>query len=180
MVNDKLKEALQEIADKIQEIVHDRMRQAPLSKHGESLVGSKLWDSVQTTTNGIDTVAFQIADYWMYTNSGRFDGVGGFGDPRNGLLIDGITRMVGEKNLKFEGMTQTQTIWVITKSIWKNGIKARPFTKYKFVPKEQVDNIDYILDFLDDYWENDWMPQIINAITSELDNYFNNGNNTKQ
>ena len=171
MIEDKLRAVMIDIAERIKEITHQRMASAPPSKNGDTLVGTHLWDSVDTHTNGIDKISFAIANYYMYVNSGRFDGVGGMGHGKP-WLIEGIMDMVRRKNLQFKGMTQSQTAWVITKSIWKNGIKARPFTNHKFIPKDKVDDAEYVLDYLDKFWDG-WADEICDAILSETTEWFN-------
>ena len=168
MDKDKLHNELQRIADQIVDIVRQNMADAPPSKHGDSLVGSKLYKSVNAKAIEYDKISFEIANYWMYVNSGRRAGKG-IGPP---YLVDGITRWVREKGIRWQGKTENQVIWAIVKSIWENGVKARPFAKSSFIPKEEVDNVDSILPFLDIYID-EWMENLFNIIIENLDNYFN-------
>ena len=171
MIEQELRRAMMEIAERIKDITHKRMADAPTSKMGDTLVGSKLWDSVDTHTNGVDKISFAIADYYQYVNSGRFWPQGGKGKGKP-WLIEGILKWVREKGIKFNGKTETQTAWMITKAIWRNGVKPRPFTNHKYIPVDKVDDAEYVLDYLDAYWD-EWADEICDAILSETTEYFN-------
>lgn len=55
--------------------------------------------------------------------------------------------------------TDNSTIYLISKSIWEKGIKARPFIEASF---EEMDN-----------WYGEWADQLFEALCAELDEFFN-------
>lgn len=166
-MNEEVRKALEELANKIKELVHLRIEQYGVNtKVGKNtLVGSELDKSVDAKVVGDDTIVFIIADYFGYIVTGRRRGWPRFVDGHT--FVPAIDRWVTRKGIKFNGMNHTQTVNACVKSIVKYGIPARPFLGNPF----KSDNPADILPFLDDLMD-EWFDKLFQALITEIDKYF--------
>lgn len=157
------------LADKIKEEVLKRMeseRGVNLRTGENTLKNSKLYKSVEVRVVSEDTLAFQIADYYTYVVGGRRPG---WGTPPPTGFVQGVTKWVRERGIRFNGKTENQTIWAIIKSIVKRGIQGRAILGNGY----ENDDPSYVLPFLDDFFD-EWSDKVFEDICKELDNYFSN------
>lgn len=168
MLKDNLYIALQELAQDIKKEVLRRMESSEgiNQKIGKNtLVGSDLYKSVDTTVIDEETIAFQIAKYYVHVVGGRKPGWG-IGPPHG--FVQGVTKWVRKKGIRFAGHTETQTIWMCIKSIVKYGIAARPFIGNGFYNDDPA----FVLPFLNDFVDN-FADKVFELITKFLsENYF--------
>lgn len=159
----KLKQALEELAREIRSEILKRMASdvAINSKTGtNTLIGSDLMKSVKVEATGYEELVFSIASYYEYVVN----------DVKPHLPpISAIEKWVRKKNIRFEGMNETQTVWAVAKSIEKNGIKGRPFINSGYHNDEDPSKI---LDFLDEYIST-FCDKLFELITEEIDSFFN-------
>lgn len=163
-----LKTALDELAKDIKEQVLANLRgkDGVNAKTGtNTLIGSKLEKSIDTKVMGDNMIVFQIADYYTYVVGGRRKGWGSA--PPVGF-VEGVTRWVREKGIRFNGKTETQTIWACIHSIVKKGIRPRPFIGNGYIN----DDPSYVLPFLDSFFE-EWADDVFEEIVKMLDTHFN-------
>lgn len=129
-----------------------------------TLVGSKLYKSVDVKVKSETELAFQIADYYTYVVGGRKIG---WGTPPPHGFIDGIIKWVKEKNIIFDDKTQNETVWAIARSIAKLGIQGREFIGNGYID----DDPSYVLPFLDEFYSK-WADEVFEDICKELDVHF--------
>ena len=162
-----VKTALKMLADKIKEEVLKRMeseRGVNLRTGENTLKNSKLYKSVEVRVVSEDTLAFQIADYYTYVVGGRRPG---WGTPPPTGFVQGVTKWVRERGIRFNGKTENQTIWAIIKSIVKRGIQGRAILGNGY----ENDDPSYVLPFLDDFFD-EWSDKVFEDICKMLDEYF--------
>lgn len=166
MTKEELKRILDELAEKIKNEIRKRMEDKGYNERARknTLVGSKLYDSVKVKSDASGELAFEIADYWEYValgwkRSGRFPNT-------MKQFIENIKNWIVEKGIHFEGVTQNAMIYLIIRKIMTLGIKPRPFITYD--PNEDPSKI---LPFLDKFFD-DWADMAFDEITKELDEYF--------
>lgn len=167
MLKDILYNSLRELAIDIKNEVLKRMESdiGINNKTGQNtLVGSDLYKSVDAKVTDDNTIAFEIADYYTYVVGGRKPGWG-VGPPHG--FVEGVTRWVRKKGIRFSGMTETQTIWACINSIVKYGIAARPFIGNGFFNDDPA----FVLPFLDKFVD-DFSNKVFDMIVEELDKYF--------
>lgn len=155
------------LADKIKEEVLKRMeseRGVNLRTGENTLKNSKLYKSVEVRVVSEDTLAFQIADYYTYVVGGRRPG---WGTPPPTGFVQGVTKWVRERGIRFNGKTENQTIWAIIKSIVKRGIQGRAILGNGY----ENDDPSYVLPFLDDFFD-EWSDKVFEDICKMLDEYF--------
>lgn len=135
------------------------------AKTGQNtLKNSNLLRSVDVKATSDEEIVFSIADYFTYIVGGRKPG---WGTPPPTGFVAGVTKWVKEKGIKFQGKTQTQTIWMCIKSIVKNGIKGRAVLGNGFINEDPA----YVLPFLDKFFE-EWSDNVFNDIVKEIDSKF--------
>lgn len=162
-----IQKALKMLADKIKEEVLKRMeseRGVNLRTGENTLKNSKLYKSVEVRVVSEDTLAFQIADYYTYVVGGRRPG---WGTPPPTGFVQGVTKWVRERGIRFNGKTENQTIWAIIKSIVKRGIQGRAILGNGY----ENDDPSYVLPFLDDFFD-EWSDKVFEDICKMLDEYF--------
>lgn len=162
-----VKEELDKLAVQIKEEIHRRFN-SPLgvnAKTGQNtLKDSELLRSVEVKTVSDEEIVFSIADYYVYVVGGRKPG---WGTPPPTGFVQGVTNWVRNKGIRFEGKTETQTIWMCINSIVKNGIKGRAVLGNGYFN----DSTDYVLPFLDKFFDA-WSEDVFNDIVAELDKHF--------
>lgn len=180
----ELSNALKELADNVKNEILRRLH-SPLGINRRvgrnTLVGSHLEASIDVYPTDVDTIVFEIADYYMPIVAGRRAGWKGR-PKREGTdgIIKAIERWVRRKGIRFNGCTETQTVWLILESLEVRAIAARPFIGYD--PAEYADwarnaNSDYkgdvslVLPFLDKYFD-EWADEVYKLIIDKLDKYF--------
>lgn len=168
MLKDDLYNALRELALDIKNEVLRRMESdvGINNKTGtNTLVGSDLYKSVDANVVDEENIVFQIADYYTFVVGGRKPGWG-VGPPHG--FVEGVTRWVRKKGIRFAGKTETQTIWMCINSIVKYGIAARPFIGNGFFNDDPA----FVLPFLDEF-VNNFADKMFEIITDYLsNNYF--------
>lgn len=179
----ELKDALNELAIEI----HKEILRRLLSSTGinprtgkNTLSGSKLEASIDVYPVDEDTLAFEIASYYLPVVAGRRAGWKNR-PPKGKGIVYGITQWVREKGIKFDGCSETQTVWMVLNALEVKDIEPRPFIG--FDPKElsafaanpdgdyEGANVELILPFLKEYFEG-WADDVFKLITEKIDKYF--------
>lgn len=161
-------EAVKEILEGIASECKFLMRQA-VTIHGyndrpkaqkDTLTGSKLYDTIESRSDGNGLIEILVNDYVDYIQSGRDKGIF--------PPFDAIQKWAEEKGLP----TENNIIWAICQSIYKNGIKPRPFVEIPEAMYGTPNNTDELFfDLTDEYWD-DWNKQMCDTVTEELDKQF--------
>ena len=116
-----------------------------------TLVDSELYNTIGCDVDDIEVVRLFVNDYIDYIENGRASG--SFPPPQ------AIADWCGRKGLP----TDNSTVYAICMSIYQKGIAPRPI----FEGNDGVwERIDAVFDR--------WSESIVNAITSNLDEFFNN------
>ena len=160
----ELRTALKELADDIKKEVRRLMEsgRGVNDKVGKNtLVGSKLYDSVDTSVHGEDTIVFQIASYYTYvvggwTRSGR--GGGSWDD-----FVRNIEEWMDRKGIEGD---PTRIVWSIYHRAMRirYGIYPRPILGNGYINSDPA----YVLFFLDDFFDK-WADEVFQEITNEID-----------
>lgn len=162
-----VKKELQKLADAIKEEILRRFN-SPLGVNAKTgvntLKDSNLLKSVDVKVTSTEELSFVIADYYTYIVGGRKPG---WGTPPPTGFVEGVTRWVREKGIRFEGKTETQTIWMCIRSIVKNGIKGRAVLGNGFINDDPA----YVLPFLNDFFDK-WADDVFEEITKEINKRF--------
>lgn len=127
----------------------------------DTLTGSKLYDSVETKSDGNGLIEILVNDYIDYIQYGR----------EKGLFpnVNAIAEWASEKL----NITDNSVVWAICVSIYKEGIKPRPIVEMPENLWTSPNNPnDLFFDLCDEMWD-DWSQQIFEAATQELDKIFN-------
>lgn len=158
------KEELDKLARLIKEEIIRRFN-SPLAinqKTGQNtLKDSDLLKSVKVDASAENELSFKIADYYTYIVGGRKPG---WGTPPPTGFVQGVTRWVREKGIRFNGKTETQTIWMCIRSIVNNGIKARPVLGNGFINDDPA----YVLPFLDAYFDQ-WSDNVFEDLNKIIE-----------
>jgi hypothetical protein len=180
----ELKNALKELAEAIKKEILRRLH-SPLGTNNRvgrnTLVGSNLEASIDVYQTDDDSIAFTIADYYMPIVAGRRAGWKGR-PKREGTdgIIKAIERWVQRKGIRFDGCTETQTVWLVLESLEVRAIAARPFIGYdpkeyaewtKSASSDYVGDVSLVLPFLDAYFD-EWADEVYKLIVNKLDKYF--------
>lgn len=161
-----VKDALKELANMVKNEILLRLH-SPIgnNKQGKNtLIGSELEKSIKVEPMGDNIIVFQIADYYEYVVKGRKAGWKNH-PPKPPGIIYGITQWVKRKHIRFDGLTQNQTIWAVLGSLEKNNIAARPFIGY------DEDDVTKVLTFLDDFFDK-WADNVFEQLMYEVDKFF--------
>ena len=161
-----VKEAFQELADQIKQILRDRIEQYGTNPRTgtNTLQGSELEKSIviEPLENG---VRLEINSYWMFVSRG-WERTGNY----NGTFVQFVNNVndwVRRKGIRMGNMTQTQIVWAVVMNIWHYGIKARPFMVY-----DDSGDLTKMLPELDAYID-EWFLTLFDAIMNDTDKYFN-------
>lgn len=163
-----IQKALQELAQRIKQQVIENLRgEAGVNpKTGRNtLKGGKLEKSIDVKVVGDDMLVFQIADYYTYVVGGRRPG---WGTPPPHGFVEGVTRWVRSKRIRFKGMTENQTIWACVRSIVKHGIAPKPFIGNGYYNDDPA----FVLPFLDEFFDQ-WSDEMFQLIMEEVNKFFN-------
>ena len=162
----EIREAFQQLADHMKEMVRQRIEEYGVNPRTgtNTLQGSDLEKSIviEPMENG---VKLTINAYWEFISRG-WERTGNYGGTFH-LFVANLTEWVRKKNIRFENMTQTQIVWSVLNNIWNNGIKARPFIVYT-----DDGDLTKMIPELDAYIDN-WFDTLFEAIISDLTKYFN-------
>jgi hypothetical protein len=161
-----VKTALMELAEAVKRILNDRIRTYGINpKVGQNtLEGSELQKSIQVTVTE-DGIALQIADYWEFVARG-WKRTGNYPGTMR-LFVRNIDEWVRRKGIRVGNLKQSQIVWAIIKNIWDKGLRERPFMIY-----EEDGDLTKMIPELDKYMDT-WFEHLYDAITADLDNYFN-------
>ena len=160
--------ALQELADRIkQEILHRMESNIGVNPRTgtNTLVDSDLYDSVDVSVHGDDTLVFSILQHWEFVSLGWMH-TGRFPNTMD-KFIENIIDWIRRKHIHSYDKTENQLAWAIVKNILRHGIMARPFIIY-----DTEERPDVILPFLDAFM-NRFMDDIFQEICGEIDTRFN-------
>lgn len=138
----------------------------------DTLTGSKLYEEIETKSDGNGLIEILVNDYIDYIQRGRK----GYGevpkkDRKPGTFppVDVIADWAAEKGIT----TDNSVVWAICQSIYKNGIKPRPIVEMPENLWTSPNNPnDLFFDLCDEMWD-DWSQQIFDASTEELNKIFN-------
>lgn len=157
-----VKEALQELANSIKQIIEQRIMEYGVNpKTGtNTLHGSDLEKSIKVRPieYGIE---LQIADYWEHISLGRKPSPSSFN-----ILVNKVLQWVKEKHITAKGKTQNDIAWAIAKSIAEQGIKPRPFLVY-----DEEGDLTRMIPQLSQLMD-EWFDELFDIITLQLDKYF--------
>jgi hypothetical protein len=115
-----------------------------------TLVDSNLFNELSYNIDDIEVITLLVNDYIQYIESGRKSGT----YPPPHVIAEWCQR----KGLP----SDNGTVYLICRSIYENGIPARPI----------FEGADGVWEIVDRYWD-DWADMVFNTLTEELDNYFN-------
>ena len=163
---ESLHKALIELAEDVEMIVLKRIAQYGVNpKTGtNTLQGSELEKSLKVIPEE-DGLTLQIASYWEFVSRGwerthNYEGT-------MSQFVRNVNDWVRRKGISLGNMTQSQMVWVIIKNIMENGLKARPFLVY-----DEEGDLEKMIPELKAYMDK-WFDDLFQAITQDLDNYFN-------
>lgn len=118
-----------------------------------TLVDSELYKTANATAPDIDVIQLCLNDYYGYIEWERPPRYKGWPPPV------AIADFIHRKGIHFDGCTDNQTVYLISRSIWELGHKAR-------------DIITPTFDIIDD---GEWGEQLFDAIMTDIDNEFDKG-----
>ena len=158
-----VKTAMMELAEAVKRILNDRISKYGVNpnKGQNTLEGSNLQKSIQVTATE-DGIALQIADYWEFVARGH--------KTKSSIhpSVKNIDNWVRKKNIRIGNIKQSQIVWTIKKNISNKGfVEGRPFMIY-----DEEGELTNMLPELNEYIDT-WFEHLFDAITAELDNYFN-------
>lgn len=161
-----IRDALKELCEEVKLILAERINRYGInSKTGtNTLQGSELEKSIEVKPIE-EGIALSIADYWEYVSLGwkrthRFEGT-------MSLFIRNIDDWIRRKGITFKGMTQSQMVFLITRNIMMNGLKARPFMVY-----DEEGDLEKMIPELKGIMDK-WFDDLYQTITNDLDKFFN-------
>ena len=161
-----LKFAFQELAEAVKRIINDRIQRYGYNERARknTLEGSELQKNMKVTPieYGIE---LQIADYWEFIARGwartnRYPGT-------FKQFVKNVNEWVTNKNITIGELTQSEIVYYVIKKIWEQGIKARPFLVWN-----EDGDLTKMLPELEVYIDK-WFDDLFEAITEDLDKYFN-------
>ena len=167
-----LKLAVQELARDIEDEIIRRLRSSvginPCVGYN-TLVGSRLEESIHVNAVDKQKIVFQIADYYEYVVNGWQPSGRLWGTKKE--FIANIIEWAREKNVTIGNMTKNQIAYYLYNRMVINGreIEARPFIESGYYNKEKPEKI---LPFLDRFFER-WADKVFELIMQDTDNYFN-------
>ena len=162
-----VQEALKQLCEDVKALVFSRIEKYGVNPKTSSntLSDSNLARSIKVypIENGIE---LQIADYWEFISRG-WKRTGNYSGTFS-LFVKNINEWIRRKGIiPPKGMTQNSLAWAIIKTIWDKGLAARPFMVWdddgdltKMIPE-----LEGLID--------KWFDELFDAITNELDKYFN-------
>lgn len=174
-----IRKALQELADQIKDIIHERIDKygANPQYHGKNtLKGSKLEDSIDVRVVNDNELAFQIADYYQAVVLG-WNGFTGRYKGTWSEAIKNISDWAVKNGMVDKDHTANQVAYAVFKSIIKRGIQARPFLGVDLQAQEKigepaVGDPSIVIPFLDNLFGH-WADDVFEDICAELNIYFN-------
>lgn len=138
---DKIHEELGLIAEQVKRVIQ-------LSMENKNLVDSHIYEDLDVSNADLELIKVLIHDYYQYIESGMESG--------NWVSAEYLLPWMIDKGIP----TDNDTLWHIQNSIYKHGIKPRPF-------------FDEAWEMIDDYWDN-WADDIFNILMEDIDDFFNN------
>ena len=162
--------ALQELAFEVKDEILNRLSSnlGVNERTGtNTLIGSDLERSIDVKVDGEDKLVFVIADHYEFIvngwhHSGRFPNT-------YSQALESIEDWIRRKHIfPTEGHTETSLARAIFWSIWRRGIKARPFINSGHDNDEDPSKI---LPFLNDYFSS-WADGIFEDINKEIKKRF--------
>lgn len=115
-----------------------------------TLVDSNLYNELGCDTDDFEVVSLLVNDYIQYIESGRKPG--SYPPPNV------IAEWCQSKGIP----SDNGTVYLICRSIYENGIPARPI----------FDGADGVWELVDRHWE-EWADMVFNTLTEQLDEFFN-------
>ena len=162
--------ALQELAFEVKDEILNRLSSnlGVNERTGtNTLIGSDLERSIDVKVDGEDKLVFVIADHYEFVVNGWYHS-GRFPNTYNQAL-ESIEDWIRRKHIfPTEGHTETSLARAIFWSIWRRGIKARPFINSGHNNNEDPSKI---LPFLNEYFST-WADGIFQDIIKEIDTKF--------
>ena len=115
-----------------------------------TLIDSNLFNELGVATEDFEVVSLLVNDYIQYIESGRNPGT----YPPPNVIAEWCQR----KGLP----SDNSTVYLICRSIYENGIPARPI----------FDGTDGVWEKIDAAWE-EWADMVFATLTEQLDEFFN-------
>ena len=168
---ESLHKALIELCEKIESILVKRIERYgvnPRANGENTLQGSELEKSIEVIPQE-DGIALHIADYWEYVARGWRR----TGQSKERGLYHELVLWALRKHIILDGMTENESAVRVAEITWfnmivnKRTIKARPFMRY-----DREGDLEKMIPELKAYMDK-WFDNLFQAITQDLDNYFN-------
>lgn len=170
MLNSEISKAFKELAEEIKQEVRRRMESdvgVNQRVHRNTLVGSELYKSVDTTVKG-NEITFMIADHFEYVVKGWERTGQGNGTFQDYLLA--IRDWIRRKNIKWGDYTENEMMWILAKRMFSKTnhyrIQPRPFINW-----DKNGDVSKILPFLDKIID-EWFDGVFQLIITDLEKYF--------
>jgi hypothetical protein len=151
-IRDKVQEEIEKIAAEAKrsiQFVMESERGINAKTGTNTLVDSDIYNQIGIDIDNIELINILVNGYIDYIESGR--------KPGTWVPIQVLIEWAGKKGLP----TSNKFIYSVQRSIFNEGINPRPI-------------MDKVFELWDEYWDKEWADNIFNALTSELDELFNN------
>ena len=144
----KIYAALEELAEHAKILVIKGMEENGVNERvgWNTLVGSDLWESVDSRVDDLEMLELVINDYYIYVEKGR--------KPGTWPPPTAIAAWCQRKGIP----SDNSTVFLICRSIYERGIKARPFFENAW-------------DAVDDYWDT-WADEVFEIMTADISEWF--------
>jgi hypothetical protein len=166
MLKDNIHQAFIELTEKVEQILTERIQKYGVNpKTGSNTIqGSNLERSIDVYPLE-DGIALKIADYWEFVARG-WEKTGNYPNTMS-AFIKNVDDWVKRKNIRFGNMTQSSIVFLITRNIINNGLRARKFMIY-----DDEGDLTKMIPELKTYLD-EWFDKLFNAIMTDVNDYFN-------
>lgn len=166
MLNDNIHQVFIELAEKVEQILTERIRKYGINpKTGSNtLQGSNLERSIDVYPLE-DGIALKIADYWEFVARG-WKKTGNYPNTMS-AFIKNVDDWVKRKNIRFGNMSQSSIVFLITRNIINNGLRARQFMIY-----DDEGDLTKMIPELKTYLD-EWFNKLFESIMTDINAYFN-------
>lgn len=154
-------QALMKLAQQIKDEIRARMK-------AYGLGDSNLYKTMDVKVMDSESIAIEMADYYIHVIRGRNKVVDKWIPKRNGgtsKLFNALLEWVRTKNIRLAGQDENRSAWIAYRSVLEHGIKARPFLYGK------DEDIDSLMPFLDSFFDK-WAEEVFEIILTNLNNWF--------
>ena len=165
-MRDTIHKAIIELCEEVEKILANRIAKYGTNSKigGNTLQGSNLEKSIEVIPQE-DGLSLKIADYWEFVSRG-WERTHNYPNTMS-AFIKNVDSWIKRKGIRFPNMTQSQMVFLITRSIINNGLRARPFMVY-----DDDGDLTKMIPELNAYLDN-WFDRLFNMIMNDIDNFFN-------